>query len=114
MKSRRHGRIMYMELQTWGGRTDIGPSRIGFLSFSQTGRTLYYRDHIFQRRHGDASGANYVDVDSGDEYWISGCKKNGQDRLSGSVGGVEIDEDIREEYWNTIRKAPERVRDKKS
>lgn len=32
---------------------------------------------------------------------ISGCKKDGSDRLYG--GTVVIDEDVREEYWAKIR-----------
>lgn len=37
----------------------------------------------------------------GEEYWISGCKRDGTDRLY--AGMVEIDEDVAEEYWGDIR-----------
>jgi hypothetical protein len=36
-------------------------------------------------------------VDSGEDYWISGPKRDGDDRLYGSRNPVEIDEDVREE-----------------
>ena len=52
--------------------------------------------------------ANYFDVETGDEYWISGCKKDGTDRLYNEADPVEIDDDVREEYWTEIRQAPER------
>ena len=35
-------------------------------------------------------------VESGDKYWISGCRKDGNDALYNS--DVEIDEDILEDY----------------
>jgi hypothetical protein len=44
---------------------------------------------------------------TGAEYWISGCKRRGGDRLHGSAAPVEIDDDAQEEYWRDIRKAPE-------
>jgi len=50
--------------------------------------------------------ANCFDSETGEEYWISGCKKNGKDRLYS--GTIEIDEDAREEYWTIIRNLPER------
>jgi hypothetical protein len=51
--------------------------------------------------------ANYYDVETGERYWVSGPKRNGQDRLYGGL--VEIDEDVREEYWTEIRREPERT-----
>jgi hypothetical protein len=52
-----------------------------------------------------------VDAATRQEYWISGCKKKGGDRLYS--GMVEIDDDVREEYWNEIRKMPEKRNVKK-
>jgi hypothetical protein len=51
--------------------------------------------------------ANYFDADSGEYYWISGCKKEGNDSLYPCI--VEIDDDAREEYWIEIRKLPQHV-----
>jgi hypothetical protein len=48
-----------------------------------------------------------VDIETGDEYWISGCKRDGRDRLYGERVPVEIDDDAREEYWTEIRGQPE-------
>ena len=38
------------------------------------------------------STANYFEVESGGEYWISGPKKDGSDRLYGERVPIEIDE----------------------
>lgn len=101
-------KVMYIELKTHpGGHTDTGPARIGRVTFSKTGRTIYYGGKAFQRGRPTTCG-NYYDVETGDEYWISGCKKNGQDRLFGCAR-VEIDEDVREEYWTEVRCQPDRV-----
>lgn len=86
-----------------------GPARIGRVSFSKTGRTLYYDGRAFQSLKGQGFKANYLDIETGEEYWISGCKKDGSDRLYGERNPIEIDDDVREEYWTEIRGAPERA-----
>jgi len=68
---------------------------------------LYYQGRRFETLSGDGYKANYFDVETGQEYWISGCKKNGLDRLYGERLLIEIDEDVREEYWVEIRNQPE-------
>jgi len=72
------------------------------------GRTLYYDGKTFQSLKRAGFKANYFDLETGDEYWISGCKKDGTDRLYGEADPVHIDEDVRAEYWRTIRGTPER------
>jgi hypothetical protein len=84
-----------------------GPARIGRVRFSKTGKTIYYAGKTFKRIQGYK--ANYVEVESGEEYWISGPKKDGGDRLSTSNLPIEIDEDVRREYWLDVRKLPEFV-----
>ncbi len=84
-----------------------GPARIGRVHFSKTGKTLRYGDRSFQSLKGSGFKANYFDVDSGEEFWISGCRKDGSDRLYGERNPVAIDDDVREEYWIEIRERPE-------
>jgi hypothetical protein len=45
---------------------------------------------------------NHVDVDTGEEFWISGVKRDRQDRHWAGRGPVEIDEDAREEYERLV------------
>jgi hypothetical protein len=96
-------RIMYIESKAAGL---IGPARIGRVTFSKTGRTLYYAGRKFRSLCGQGFKSNYYDAETGDEYWISGCKRNGDDRLYGERIPVHIDADIREEYWTAIRNRP--------
>ena len=83
----RAGRIMYIECKT-GDLT--GPARIGRVTFSQTGRTLYYRGQRFQSLKGLGFKANYYDLDTGEEYWISGPKRNGKDAALVARAGLKM------------------------
>lgn len=105
-------RIMYMELKTRpDGHDDRGPARIGRVFFNRTGKTLSYKDKKFQKG-GTDSCSNYHDVETNEGYWISGPKKNGQDRHPCGGGPIEIDEDVRVEYWTEIRNQPESSKEK--
>jgi hypothetical protein len=99
-------RIMYIESKADGL---TGEASIGRVTFSKTGQTLYYRDRAFRSLKGAGFRSNYFDVATGDEYWISGPKRSGADRLYEERIPVEIDDDVREEYWTTIRRAPRRA-----
>ena len=97
-------RIMYIEFK--GDNHGIsGPARIGRVTFSKTGKSIHYGEKTFQTLKGSGFKANYFDVDTGEYYWISGCKKDGMDALYST--DVVIDADVIEEYWTTIRKMPE-------
>lgn len=91
-------RIMYIEDKSTG--LD-GPARIGWVTFSRSMRSFYYQGRRFEKLK---SGYKYncFDVETGADFWISGPKKNGRDKLYGGI--VEIDEDARVEYWTEIRK----------
>src|SRR5579871_1188523 len=101
-------RIMYIESKA----NDIsGPARIGRVTFSKTGLSVYYRGRMFQRLGGQGFKSNYFDSETSEEYWISGSKKRGGDRLYS--GTIEIDDDVREEYWTQIRGLPD-MKDQKT
>lgn len=96
-------RIMYVESKV-GGLT--GPARIGRVTLSKTGATLYYRGRTFQSLKGRGFKANYFDVESGERYWISGPRRDGRDALYPTNVQPEIDEDVHDEYWSKIRGVP--------
>jgi hypothetical protein len=101
-------RIMYIESKAEGL---TGPARIGRVTFNRTGRTLCYRGQSFQSLKGSGFKANYFDTATGKRFWISGPRRDGLDRLYGkSALVVEIDDDVREEYWTEIRKKPDQKR----
>jgi len=95
----------------WGafypvGSNLTGPGRIGRVTFSKTGLSITYKGQQFGRFNGKKS--NYVCEQTGESFWISGPKKRGGDALYATNFPTEIDEDVREEYWTTIRNQPER------
>lgn len=94
-------RIMYIECKSDGV---VGPARIGRVRFSKSGKSVYYGGRMFTTLSGRGFKANYFDAETGEHYWISGCKKDGTDALYSTT--VEIDEDVREEYWTEIRHQP--------
>jgi hypothetical protein len=93
-------RIMYIESKSEGLN---GPARIGRVTFSKSGRSVHYAGRTFLKVGGGFK-YNHVAEDNGEMFWISGPRKDGRDRLyPGSTVPVEIDEDVRGEYWRDIR-----------
>ena len=97
---------MYIEDKSQG---ITGPARIGMVSFSKTGKTLQYQVQRFQSLKGRGFKANFACCETDAPFWISGCRKDGADRLYAGGEPVSIDEDVRELYWLSIRECPERV-----
>lgn len=88
-------KIMYIEDKSSGLE---GDARIGRVFFSKSGKTLYYNGLRFRSLKGSGFKANYFETDSGNHYWISGPRKDQNDRLYGGNQGVQIDSDVYEEY----------------
>lgn len=94
-------RIMYIEDKS-GGLANAG--RIGLVSYSKTGATLYYGGRAFQSLKGSGLKANYFEVETGGAFWISGPRRDGADGLHGRVTGpTDVDADVAEAYWRDIR-----------
>ena len=99
----RQGVVMYIEEKPGLA----GHARIGRVTFSATRKTIYYAWRRLQSLKGSGYKANYLNVDSGLEYWVSNCKKDGTDTLYPGI--IEIDDDARVEYWTKIRNMPENI-----
>ena len=70
---------------------------------SKSGRSIHYGGRTF-RKVGSGYKYNHIAEDNGDEFWISGPRKDGRDRLyPESSLPVEIDDAVTEEYWRDIR-----------
>lgn len=92
--------IMYIELKS--GYGDNGPAWIGMVGYSKTKQTIYFNNKAFKKYNG-ISG-NYYDVESGEEYRISGVKKNGMNRHWAGSGRISIDRKVIDEYLSIIGK----------
>jgi hypothetical protein len=94
-------RMMYVELKS--GYGDNGPAWIGRVRFSKTGRTAYFHGKTLERTIGIRG--NFVDAETGEEYWVSGVKRDGTDRHWAGSGPVAIDADVRAEYMAHVNPA---------
>ncbi len=83
-------RLVYVECKSGGD--DYGLAWIGIAGASKTGSTVYSNGKAFKSLKGTGIGANYFDIESGSEYWISGIKKNNQDRHWAGGGDILIDQ----------------------
>jgi len=83
--------LMYIENKE--GDIDGAQARIGWVEFSRSNRSIYYRGKTLTRIKGGGLSGNYMDDETGDEYWISGVKKDGQDAHWAKRVEVKIDDD---------------------
>ena len=79
--------LRYIELKT--NQNDRGPAWIGRVQLSRSGRTVYFNGRAFKKCKGHC--VNHFDIETGEEYWISGVKKNGQDRHWAGSGKIIIE-----------------------
>ena len=92
--------LKYIELVN--GFSHDGPAWIGLASFSKSGKTVYFDGKAFQRVGSDRTGGNFYDIESGNEYWISGVKKDMTDRHKFGGGKIFVEKRILNDYLQTI------------
>jgi hypothetical protein len=96
--------LRYVELKS--GYSDNGPAWIAYVEQSKTGRTLYFNGRGLMKLKGQRrgeSGGNYIDMETGESFWVSGVKKNGQDRHWAGSGKILIQAEAVPEYLETIK-----------
>lgn len=95
--------IKYIELKS--GFSDNGPAWIGLVSFSKSGKTIYFNGRAFQSLNGTGISGNYFDIENGDEYWISGVKKDMTDRHKLGGGIIFVEKRILNDYLQIVGKS---------
>lgn len=96
--------LRYIELKS--GHSDNGPAWIAYVERSKTGRTLYFNGRGLMKLKGQrrgAGGGNYVDMETGESFWVSGVKKNGEDRHWAGLGKVLVEAAAVSQYLKTIK-----------
>ncbi|HJX85445.1 MAG TPA: hypothetical protein VJ723_13990 [Candidatus Angelobacter sp.] len=95
--------LRYIELKS--GHSDNGPAWIAYVTQSKTGRTFYFNGRGLMKlkgqRRGD-SGGNYIDMETGESFWVSGVKMNCKDRHWAGSGKVLIEAAAVAEYLRRI------------
>ncbi|UFH33522.1 hypothetical protein LNP04_07385 [Chryseobacterium sp. C-71] len=92
-------KIMYLENKSSGHN---GLAWIGFVEFSKTGQTIYFDGKALKKLKNPGINANHFDIETGEEYWVSGVKKNGQDRHWCGGGKIMIDRSSINEYLKLV------------
>jgi hypothetical protein len=82
---------MYVENKD--GEIDGADGRIGWVTFSKSGKTVYYRGRELRRAKGGGIRGNFFDVVTNEEYWVSGVKKRGSNGHWAERTTVAIDAD---------------------
>jgi hypothetical protein len=101
-------KIMYVELKS--GYAHNGPAWIGKVFFSRTGKTAYFNGMAFKRTRGVST-----EIKTGRYYWITGAKKNGDDRHWAGTNKrrdkIIVDKDAVEEYLTIrgLRELPQNI-----
>ena len=62
-------RVMYIENK--GSSIDGAHGRIGWVTFSKSGQTVYYRDKVLEDKRWWYLG-KFLEEETGEEYWVSG------------------------------------------
>lgn len=94
---------MFVQLKT-GHNTDRGPAWISRVRFSKSWQTAYWHGHTLRRGQGMAD-ANFYNVETHEEYWLSGPHRDRADVRYSNVR-PQIDDDVREVYEAFLGGAP--------
>ena len=92
--------LKYIELKT--GYNDNGPDWIGYVKKSKAGHTPYFNGRALRRSKKGGIQGNYYDVETREEFWVSGIKRNGQDRHWAGSGKICIEAAAIAEYLTII------------
>jgi hypothetical protein len=87
-----------MYIENKDGLIDGAPARIGWVEFSKTGRTVYYRGLALAAMKGGGMAGNFLDQETGEEFWVSGIKRRGSNTHPADSVVAVVDEDAKEEH----------------
>ncbi|MCL9806843.1 hypothetical protein NAT51_15010 [Flavobacterium amniphilum] len=93
-------KILYIENKSEG---HSGEAWIGYAEFSKSGQTVYFDNKALKKLKGTGISGNHYDIETGEEYWVSGIKKNGEDRHWAGGGKIMLDKNCVDEYLRLIK-----------
>jgi hypothetical protein len=96
-------RIMFVQLKT-GHDTDAGPAWISVVALNRTWKTARWHGKTLRRSPG-LFDANFYDVETHEQYWLSGPHRDQRDTRYTSIRPT-LDDDARESYEAFLNGAP--------
>ena len=91
-------RIMLRYIELKSGHGDKGPAWIGRVKISRSKTTVYFNGRALKKAKGGGISGNYFDIETSEEFRVSGIKKNGEDRHWAGSGQVLVEAAAVEEY----------------
>ena len=86
-------RLMYVESKD--GLIDGARARIGWVTFSKSGRSVYF--HGLTLARANVAGGNFIEAETGATFWVSGVKERGSNsHPAGARIGIVVDDDAEE------------------
>lgn len=96
-------RLMFVQLKT-GHDVDSGPSWIGWVEFNRSWKTARFHGRELRRRS-RTFDSNFYDVETDEDFWLSGPKRDRTDTRYGPATTV-IEDDARSAYEAFLDGAP--------
>lgn len=88
--------LMYIERKE--GYSDDGPAWIGRVKLSRSGLTVHFSDKVLQKTHVHGRDSEYYDIETHEEYLITGLTRNERDKHWAVNGKVMVQKSAVEEY----------------
>ena len=83
--------LRYIEKYT--GTNHKGPAWIAYVKLSKSGKTVYFNGKALKR----SERGVYRDIETSEDYWVSGIKKRGSNRHWAGSGKIMVASDAQEE-----------------
>ena len=93
--------LKYIELKS-GGHNHSGPAWIARVKTSRSGRSIYFDGRALKRGGWGGATGNYFDAETGESFWVSGVKRDGNDRHWAGSGKVTIEAAAVDEYLELV------------
>jgi len=85
-------------IEKCAGTNHNGPAWIAYVKMSKTGRSVYFNGLTLRQSKKGGYIGNFFDTETGEEYWVSGIKKNGNDRHWAGSGPITIEAAAVDDY----------------
>lgn len=96
--------VMFVQLKSGYG-TDQGPCWISFVQFNRSWNTAYWHGKALRRRQRVWLDANFYDIETDEDYWLSGPHRDQRDTRYSGVMPI-VDDDARAAYEAFLHGAP--------
>ncbi len=73
-----------------------GLAWVARVRFSKSGQTVYFNGRSI--KHGSGVVGNHYDLETGEEYWVSGVKKKESNRHWAGGGKIQVERGVLREF----------------